>query len=105
MSEIKTNPKDLLLLGRSWEYITLPSDRRFLEKYFTTDIQGVFFRYIYVFDDYVNFIDHTGFFVTKRYMQRLYKEFNELIESYTKAKKDFDLDMIVKIEDGKFFNS
>lgn len=94
-----------MLLGRSWEYITLPSDRRFLEKYFTTDIQGVFFRYIYVFDDYVNFIDHTGFFVTKRYMQRLYKEFNELIESYIKAKKDFDLDMIVKIEDGKFFNS
>ena len=38
-------------------------------------------------------------------MQRLYKEFNELIESYIKAKKDFDLDMIVKIEDGKFFNS
>ena len=55
--------------------------------------------------DYVNFIDHTGFFVTKRYMQRLYKEFNELIESYIKAKKDFDLDVIVKIEDGKFFNS
>ena len=42
MSEIKTNSKDLLLLGRSWEYITLPSDRRFLEKYFTTDIQTKF---------------------------------------------------------------
>lgn len=105
MNVLKTNSNDLLILSRAWESIQLPSDRKFLDKYFTTDIQGTFFRYIYVFGNYDNFQTHTGIFVSKRYMIRMYKEFYDLIDAYIKAKKDFDLNTVVKIEDGKFFAS
>lgn len=104
MDSLKTNAQDILILSRAWETIILPSDRKFLEKYFTTDIQGTFFRYIYVFGNYDNFQTHTGIFVTKRYMIKLSNQFKELISTYLKAKKDFDLQTVVKIEDGKFFD-
>ena len=104
MNAFKTNKFDILILSRAWEEIQLPSDRKFLEKYFTTDIQGTFFRYVYLFGVYDNFQTHTGIFVSKRYLKQMYCDFNNLINSYIKAKKDFDLETVVKIEDGKFFS-
>lgn len=104
MNNTNVDKNDLLILSRAWENIVLPSDRKFLEKYFTTDIQGTFFRYVYVFDNYDNFQTHTGISISKRYLIKMNNDFKNLISAYIKAKKDFDLDVVVKIEDGKFFS-
>lgn len=105
MNTNKTNSHDLFILSRQWENISLPSDRRFLEKYFTTDIQGTFFRYLYVFGTYDNFQTHTGISISKRYLIKMNNDFKDLISAYIKAKKDFDLETVVRIEDGNFFTS
>ena len=87
--------------GDFFEY-QIPKDKRYLKKYFTTEIQEKFISYLLIFGHYENFVDHTGIFCKKRYMQQLYSNFIEIQNAHSKAKKDMNLELLSKIEDGNF---
>lgn len=82
--------------------VELPKPLRYLNKYFKTDLEKQFLRYHYVFGNCDNFIDHTGYYCTKRWLIRLEKRYSIITEMHRKAKAEFDLEMVTLLESGKF---
>jgi len=96
-----SNNDALFISGEFFDY-KIPKDKRYLMKYFSTGIQENFISYILVFGNYDNFVDHTGIFCKKRYMQFMYSRFKLIEESHYKAKKEMNLEFLSEIESGKF---
>lgn len=82
--------------------LEIPKDKRFLLKYFKTNIQNTFLKYLIFFGDIENFCDHTGIPCQKRWLKDLLSRYNSLIYLYDKAKKNMDLDFLSELDDGKF---
>ena len=81
----------------------IPKDKKYLMKYFTTEIQQQFVSYLLMFGGYDNFVDHTGIFCKKRYMQHMFAQFTKIQEAHYKAKKEMNLELLSDIESGNFF--
>lgn len=80
----------------------IPKEKRYLLKYFKTEIQRQFVSYVLIFKTYDNFVDHTGIFCKKRYMQFLFSQLNRIEEAHSKAKKEMNLEFLSEIESGNF---
>lgn len=90
--------------GTFFEY-DVPKDRRYLLKYFKTDLQLAFLRYYLVFGDCKNFTDHTGYVCNRRLRDKLMNRFHGLIRAYETAKRSLTeegMDVLHLIETGKF---
>lgn len=93
---------DLKLVSGEFFDLPLPQNRQFLFKYFTTDIQQQFVRYYLTFGSYDFFCQHTGHYASKRWLRKLCKRLNELIDAYDEAKKNADFQTLSKLEMGKY---
>lgn len=98
----KINDRDLLLLARKFETYELPKDKKYLLNYFDNELQEAFLKYFFVFKDYDNFIDHTGIFVQKKWLDSLYKKLLSIEQAHKDAKSNFDMSGLLAIERGKF---
>ena len=82
--------------------VMLPREWRYLEKYFQSDVQRQFLKYYYVFRNSKNFVDHTGFHCTRRWLRLLRRKIEILMKEHAEAKANFDLEKLALIESGKF---
>lgn len=94
--------EDAIFIAGNFENYEFPREKKYLLKYFTTNIQISFLRYIFLFGNYRNFVDHTGIYCQERYMKIMWNALHKLQEAHAKAKKELDFDFLVKIENGKF---
>ena len=107
-SEIRKNCKptlqdrDLILLSRKFETYDLPKEKKYLLTYFDSELQLAFIKYYFVFGEYTNFTDHTGFAVQKKWLDNLYEKLLIIENAHKKAKSEFDMKGVLAIEKGKF---
>ena len=94
--------RDLLLLAKKWEVIELPKEKKYLLKYFKTPLQTAFLKYVYVFGECVNFVDHTGNQCCARWLQTLYNRMQTLESLHRDAKVNMDMTLLAHIESGKY---
>ncbi|RTK97697.1 MAG: hypothetical protein EKK64_00345 [Neisseriaceae bacterium] len=92
---------DLKIISGDFERYQIPKDKRYLLKYFKTDIQLAFLKYILVFKNYKNFIDHTGRWCRPKYLKALNERFLAIQAAHKQAKYNFDLTFLSEIESGK----
>lgn len=97
--------RDLAFLGRLYETTELPKEKAYLYKYFKTIVQEAFVKYVHVFGDYDNFMEHTGHRCSKRWLDRLYSRLVKLQSDHRKAKQDMDFELLARIESGQHRDS
>ncbi len=93
--------RDLDFISQKYCTYQLPKEKSYLLKYFKTPIQQAFLKYFFVFGDYENFVDHTGYYCQVRWLRLLEQKMVKLGELRDKAKADLDLELLAKIESGK----
>ena len=97
--------KDLEFISGNFLDHEVPKNKRYLLKYFKTDLQLAFLRYYLVFGRHLNFVDHTGHYCSRRTLWILQSKYHCIVDTYEKAKKaltEEGMEMIHKIESGKF---
>ncbi len=87
--------------GRFFDF-ELPRGQRYLLKYFRTDIQRQFVRYYCAFGNVKYFVEHTGRYCKKRWLQLLSVRLNLLEEVLKKARAEMNLETVALIESGRF---
>jgi GGDEF domain-containing protein len=93
---------DLLFLSGQFLEFDLPPEKKYLAHYFPSGVQRQFLVYYLAFDNYEHFTDHTGHYVSRRWLERLRARLKKLEEIRKKAKQDLDLTLLAKIESGTF---
>jgi len=91
--------RDLIFLAGDFSFV--PKGKRYLLKYFKTKIQRAFLSYFFIFGEYTNFVDHTGFYCQKRYMKMLHERLLSIEVAHKIAKQNVDLSNLALIESGK----
>jgi hypothetical protein len=97
--------KDLQFISGEFFDFEIPKEKRYLLKYFTTDLQQTFLRYYMVFGEHRNFVDHTGRRATRRMLFMLQAKYHKLIEAYDAAKRaltEQGMETVLAIENGTF---
>lgn len=94
--------RDLYFISGDFESYQIPKDKRYLLKYFKTKVQTAFVKYYMIFGNYENFIDHTGYWCRDKYLKALHERLNSIQEIHKDAKSSMDLNLLTKIESGKF---
>jgi hypothetical protein len=94
--------RDLLFISGEFDGFDLPKEKNYLFKYFRKDIQQKFVRYFFAFNDFDNFVDHTGLYCQKRWLKILYNKLLKLESLHKQAKSSIDLETLLKIESGKY---
>jgi len=102
MTSKSLNDQNLMLLSQKFDNYELPKDKKYLLKYFKTSVQKQFVKYYFCFGDYKNFANHTGNTCQDRWLIVLEKKLNFLEKSKEEARRNFDLELIAKIESGKY---
>lgn len=92
---------DLQLVGRYFEN-ELPKEKRYLLKYFRSELQSAFLHYYHIFNDYDNFVDHTGMYCQKRWLVVLLEKLKILEKIHKEAKEGMDFTLLAQIEKGKY---
>lgn len=93
---------DLDFLGRKFDSVELPKEKKYLLKYFDTDLQRAFLRYIHVFGSYHNFVDHTGLACQERWLIILSHKLHVLESIHKEARANKDMTMLALIESGRY---
>lgn len=95
--------RDLAFLSGQFFDTEIPKDKAYLQKYFTSNLQKAFLRYVLVFEEDVSaFCEHTGYVCTPPFLYKLRCRYKELISVHKKAKESMDFDLLWLIESGKF---
>lgn len=92
------------LAGRFFDF-EVPKQKRYLLKYFVTDLQQAFLRYYLLFGEIGNFVDHTGHYCSKRLLFKLQARYRQIELAYEKAKLELteeSMAIINQIESGQF---
>jgi hypothetical protein len=82
--------------------LELPKEKNYLFKYFRKDVQQYFLKYFFVFNNFDNFVDHTGLYCQVRWLKILHKKLVNIELLHKKAKENMDLELLSKIESGKY---
>jgi len=97
--------RDLDFISGTFFDYSIPRDKQYLLKYFTTDVQVAFLRYALVFDDTKLFKDHTGFYCSDRLKFSLLSRFRTLVKLHDQAKNSLTeegLNTLQLLESGQF---
>ncbi len=97
--------EDLKFVAGKFEEVEIPKSHRFLFKYFTTAIQVSFVKYYWMFNNWYNFVDHTGTYCTERYLRKQEDMFQTLMtvykDNYGKLTAE-NMKAIQELNEGKF---
>jgi hypothetical protein len=97
-----TPEMDLWFISGDFFEQPIPREKEYLLKYFESRLQRQFVRYFLLFRSPRNFTDHTGLRVLPLWLRKLRKKMNILETAHAKAKADFDLELVAKIETGVY---
>lgn len=90
---------DLEFISGSFLDLEIPKEKRYLLKYFTTDLQIAFLRYYLVFGMIENFVDHTGYYCHERVVYKLKDKYHRIVEAHDAAKSNFTEEGLEKLQD------
>lgn len=96
---------DLQFISGEFFETDIPKEKKYLLKYFKTKIQIAYLKYYLIFGNSKNFIDHTGYHCSERYLYKQDSLINKLMDAYSEAKSVLDEDhmsMVFEIEQGKW---
>lgn len=93
---------ELLFIDGDFLNENFPKDKRYLLKYFKTKIQRTYVKYYLTFGNHKNFVDHTGCRCTIHTLEALKIKLRTLEQIRSVAKNNFDIDLVAKIESGKY---
>lgn len=82
--------------------LNIPKENRYLLRYFKTKLQRAYLNYKLLNGEKRYFTRHTGYLCNPYFWKEQNAKFNHLVRAYSKAKKNIDLEMLEKIERGKF---
>lgn len=89
--------KDLAFIAGNYLEVEIPKDKKFLTKYFDTEIQKALLRYWLATGSVENFTDHTGVYlspvVAKRWESRIF----QLLEVQSALRKQFTEEAMEKL--------
>lgn len=94
--------RDLDFLARRFETVELPKERKYLYNYFRTEVQRAFLKYMHVFGDYTNFVNHTGYACQDRWLATLHEKMQKIETAHKEARLNMDMALLVVIERGKY---
>lgn len=94
--------KDLKLVSGNFLEDEISQEKFWLKKYFSSFLQIRFLSYFLTFRSHFYFDRHTGTVCSKRYLKKMKKKLCSLELAYEKAKSNFDLDSLEKLEKGKY---
>ena len=80
----------------------LPKEKTWLLKYFRREREQQFVKYFLIFNNYWHFVDQTGYYFCIKNLNLLVKKLKNLMAAHAKAKSDMDLELLAKIETGKY---
>jgi hypothetical protein len=80
--------KDLIFVAGVFFDCDIPKEYRYLLKYFCSNLQVAFLRYILTFGEYRLFCQHTGYHCSYRMLKRLFRRYRVLTEAHEKVKGD-----------------
>jgi len=83
-------------------FLPLPKEKRFVLKYFKTNLARKIIHYYFIFNTVTNFVNHTGFFCDYVYLKRCMDKYEEIIKLHNLALKEMDFDKMEKIQNGSF---
>lgn len=96
---------DLALISGDFFDCDIPKDRRYMLPYFDTEVQLQFLRYYLTFNSAMHFINHTGYYMSRRWIKRLRKRFRRIESAWSRAQElalDGNFDMLEKINRGHY---
>lgn len=82
--------------------IAIPKEKLYLLKYFKTPVQQCFLSYYLLHGNYSRFAEHTGHKCSVRWLHAMRVKMTKIENVHTTAKKNFDLDFLADIENGKY---
>lgn len=91
----------IFISGTFFDY-EIPKSKRYFLKYYTSRIQRQFLRYYLIFRSRERFVEHTGLYARKRWLQLLEARFLKLEREHKIAKEDFDFAKVAEIESGNY---
>jgi hypothetical protein len=97
--------KDLEFISGKFLDCEIPKEKRYLLKYFKTNLQIAFLRYYLTFGTVNNFIDHTGYHCSRWLLYEFKDRYHRLVKAYDEAKKSLTEDgmrIVHLIESGKY---
>ena len=94
--------RDLSFLARQWETVELPKEKKYLLRYFDTPLQTAFLKYVHIFGDCSNFVDHTGLSCSARWLAILYNRLRTLQTLHREARANMDMTALAHIESGNY---
>lgn len=100
--EVNNLDEETAFIGGLFIDCDIPKEKQYLLKYFRSDLQQQFVRYMLQFGTTVRFVDHTGYYCSERWLKVLKAKMIKLEATYDKAKKDFDFETVAQIEMGKY---
>ena len=93
---------ELEFLAGDYFYQSLSPEKWYLLKYFKSDIQLHFLKYFSRFRSIRYFVNHTGYYCSERYVNKMQARYKLLESEMETAKKNFDFAKITLIESGKY---
>ena len=75
---------------------------KWIRKYFRGRIAWRFLRYYQIHRTTCYFVDHTGCDVEERTLRMLKKRYAVLVEAMRRAKADFDIETVLRLESGEY---
>ncbi len=90
-----------LISGNFFQEDHLSPDKRYLYKYFRSDLSKQLVRYYFTFGRVDNFVNHTGLYCRIRWRQVLLNKIKRIEFQLEKARKEFDFEKVALILSGK----
>ena len=97
--------RDVDFISAKFVDYEIPRDKKFLLKYFTTNLQVAFLRYFLMCDSTRLFNDHTGYFCSERLRFRFIARFRKLVDLHKKSKNSMTedgLETLQLLESGQY---
>ena len=97
--------RDLKFISGEFFNYEIPKEKRYLLKYFRSELQQAFLRYYMCFGAVRMFREHTGYHCNRRLLFRFKKIFHNLVDAYDQAKSSFteeNIAIVFEIESGKY---
>lgn len=97
--------RDLDFISGRFFDCEIPQEKLYLLRYFKSDMQKAFLRYMMVFEDWDQFREHTGHYCSKRMLYKLWTRYQRIIQAHEEVKGLLTVDameLLSRIESGKF---
>jgi hypothetical protein len=93
---------DLSYMAGDFAEPVIPKDKKYLFKYFKTDIQTIFLKYYMTYKTTSGFTNATGRKCTRQFLSKQRRKIEIVEAAHQKAKQEFDIELLWKIENGKY---